>query len=338
MSRVVSLLPPISARPGASPGSTPIALAGPLAALQAAAIGLLVVTVVVLTGWASAPLSSASAPDALRAAAQGWLLAHHTDLAVPGGRITMAPLGLLLLPGGLLLAAASRASRAAGVDGARRGALLTLTIALPYAVVAALLAIGAGGAGKGLSAWQAGAHALAFSVLTAGPAVVHEAAIADRLLRRLPVAGRSMLVGAGAGVLGMIGSGALLVAVALLWHHRRHVEVIAALSPGGVGGVLLTVFGILLLPNAALWGASYALGPGFAVGTDTAVAPGDVVLGAVPAVPLLTALPASGSASPAGYAVLVVPVLAGVLIGLTVGKNYSEDTALLLYYLSIFRP
>ena len=125
----------------------------------------------------------------------------------------------------------------------------------------------------------------------------------------------------------MIGSGSLIVAVALLWHHRRHVEVIAALSPGGVGGVLLTVFGILLLPNAALWGASYALGPGFAVGTGTTVAPGDVVLGAVPAVPLLTALPESGPGSPAGYAVLVVPVLAGVLIGLTVERRLAAPGA-----------
>jgi hypothetical protein len=136
-----------------------------------------------------------------------------------------------------------------------------------------------------------------------------------------------VLVGAGAGVLALVGSGAAIVGVALLWHHRRHVDVISALAPGGVGGVLLTVLGILLLPNAAVWAVAYALGPGFAVGTGTSVAPGEVVLGPLPAVPLLTALPGNGQGSPVGYGVLVIPVLAGVLIGVIVERRLTAPGA-----------
>jgi hypothetical protein len=132
-----------------------------------------------------------------------------------------------------------------------------------------------------------------------------------------------VLAGTGAGVLGLVGSGALAVGAALLWHHQRHVDLIAALAPGAVGGALLTVFGVLLLPNAAIWGAAYVLGPGFAVGTDTAVAPGGVALGSVPAVPLLAALPHSGGGSLAAYTVLLVPVVAAIVIAVTVERRLA---------------
>lgn len=322
MSRVVNLpLLSRSARPDAPVRALqPRALVGPLAAAQAAALGLVVVTLVVLLGWATAAYSRASAADALSVAAQGWLLAHHTDLVVPGGRVTIAPLGLLLLPGGLVVVTAAWAARAAGVDSVRSGALLAVAVCLPYAAVAALVAAGLG---EVASRWQAGASALVIAAGATGLAVVREAGLAPRLLDRVPLAARGVLAGAGAGVLGLVGSGALVFGAGLLWRHQRHVDLVTALAPGAVGGVLLTVLGLLLLPNAAVWGAAYVLGPGFAVGTGTVVAPGGVALGAVPAVPLLAALPPSGPGSAATYAVLLVPVLAGMLIALTVERRLS---------------
>jgi hypothetical protein len=61
------------------------------------------------------------------------------------------------------------------------------------------------------------------------------------------------------------------------------------------------------------------LGPGFAFGIGTAVAPSGSALGAVPAFPMLAALPVrSEAAFPAwlGFFVLVMPYLAGALAGL----------------------
>jgi hypothetical protein len=93
-----------------------------------------------------------------------------------------------------------------------------------------------------------------------------------------------------------------------------------ALDPGLVGGVLLLVIGLLLVPNAAIWAAGYVAGPGFAVGVGTGVSPFGAVLGPVPALPLLAALPA-GAPPQAMRLVLIAPLLAGVLAGLTVARR-----------------
>ena len=50
----------------------------------------------------------------------------------------------------------------------------------------------------------------------------------------------------------------------------------------------------LVAPNLALLGSAYLLGPGFAFGTGTTVSPTAVSLGAVPAFPVLAALPNEG--------------------------------------------
>ena len=63
------------------------------------------------------------------------------------------------------------------------------------------------------------------------------------------------------------------------------------------------------VPNAALFTGSWLLGPGFAVGGATLVSPSAVVLGPLPVVPILAALPEVGT--PAGWvgALMVLPPL-----------------------------
>ena len=80
------------------------------------------------------------------------------------------------------------------------------------------------------------------------------------------------------------------------------------------GGILLAALCLLYVPTAAVWGLAYVVGPGFAVGAGTSVSVAGADLGAVPAFPLLAALPQEPG--PAwGPLVLVVPLLAGVLAG-----------------------
>ena len=126
-------------------------------------------------------------------------------------------------------------------------------------------------------------------------------------------------------VLGMLGSGAVLgrrgcgaggrVArgsrARVPGGHRRA-------SPGLAGAALLLLAQLAYAPNAIIWAIAYALGPGFAFGTGTVVAPTGSALGAVPIFPMLAALP-SGS-RPGGPAllpvlILAVPYLAGMFGG-----------------------
>ena len=90
--------------------SAGIVLAGLRAALVAGLLGLLVVVVPVLALWAVDDRAGAGLADAVRTGAQLWLVAHGASLEVPGGEYGLTPLGLLAVPGWLLL----RAGRAPG--------------------------------------------------------------------------------------------------------------------------------------------------------------------------------------------------------------------------------
>ena len=74
---------------------------------------------------------------------------------------------------------------------------------------------------------------------------------------------------------------------------------------------------LLIAPNLAAWGSSYLLGPGFALGSGTVVAPSGVALGPVPAVPVLAAVPDVRGSPTWLLSVLAVPVLCGLLVGWT---------------------
>ncbi|MCZ0973306.1 DUF6350 family protein [Streptomyces albulus] len=80
----------------------------------------------------------------------------------------------------------------------------------------------------------------------------------------------------------------------------------------GLSTVLLLC--LALLPNAAVWGAAYGLGPGFTVGTGTTVGPlGTSPRPALPHFPLLSGLPEPGpGAWPVVLLALAVPAAAVV--------------------------
>ena len=68
--------------------------------------------------------------------------------------------------------------------------------------------------------------------------------------------------------------------------HRGEVSgVVSGLHAGTSGTLLVLLICVLYAPTAVVWGTSYLVGPGFAVGTGTTVAITGVHLGAVPAAP-----------------------------------------------------
>ena len=84
---------------------------------------------------------------------------------------------------------------------------------------------------------------------------------------------------------------------------------LSRLHTDGPGGLMYTLVGIAFVPNAVLLAGAYLLGPGFMVGTGTLVSPTAVVLGPVPAFPLLAALPGDGPTPWWTTGLLAVPVL-----------------------------
>ena len=74
-------------------------------------------------------------------------------------------------------------------------------------------------------------------------------------------------------------------------HLRRLQGGGGASSPGVGGSALLLLASLSYLPNSVIWAIAYMLGPGFSFGVGTAVSPSGSALGAVPAFPMLAALP-----------------------------------------------
>jgi hypothetical protein len=88
--------------------------------------------------------------------------------------------------------------------------------------------------------------------------------------------------------------------------------------------ILLLLVQLAYVPNAVIWAVSYMLGPGFAFGAGTVVAPTGSALGSLPSFPLLAALPsgAHGGLPPVlTVAVLALPYVAGVFGGLLMARS-----------------
>ena len=280
-------------------------------ALTAAGLGLLSTTVLVLVGWAAAADSGASGAEAVRASAYVWLVAHHTSLVLPTGTMAFTPLGLLLLPGALLWAAGGRAARAARVRDAGSALRLTGVMAVAYALVATVVAVVTATAAVRPVAWTAALASFVLAGGAGGAGVARAAGVRTELAERLPVRVRDAAVAASVAVAVVVAAGALLAAGSLAWNLDRAVEVSRSLGTGVVGGLLLALLGAAAAANAAVFGAAYLVGPGFAVGAGTSVAVGGVSLGAVPAFPLLAALPPDGPGPVVGWAVLAIPLVGG---------------------------
>jgi hypothetical protein len=80
------------------------------------------------------------------------------------------------------------------------------------------------------------------------------------------------------------------------------------------------------VPNAAIWAASFAVGPGFAVGAGTTITPSAAESGALPAFPLLAALPSDGPPPGAAALSMLLPLVAAVVVGLVVARRASMNT------------
>jgi hypothetical protein len=301
-------------RDEAERGRSPRA-AGLVAALRAAVLGLLVVGLPVLLVWASDSRSGVGVVDALRSGGRIWLLAHGASLELADGRVALTPVGLLLLPLALVAAAAAAAARATVPTSVRAAARLALWTGAAYAVLSAVVAVASSTAQAAVTPVQA----LLAGLLVGTAGGLAGALRPSRLWRAawhlLPARARRLLPAAVLATALLVGAGALLVGSSLAVHGSRAVELSGASDPGAAGGAALLLTGVALAPNAAVWGLSWLSGPGFAVGTGTAVSPFAHDLGPVPAVPLLAALPAQGLPGWLGALALAVPLLAGGLAG-----------------------
>ena len=328
--------PPNSGAPGMSSGAEggsgppapaaayrrPLMVTGAIAACAVAGTGVALLTTLTAIGWITAPHAGLGngLPAVLRTAITIWLAAHHVAFTLHGaGQIGMLPLGLLLIPGALLWRAGRWVVRSGEVARLRHVGYAALALALPYALLSGALALAARSSLAAPSLTQAVTGPFLAALVAGALGGAHALAPWRRLAALLPGRSRSVTMGSLLTLGLLVATGALLAGASLAVHLGQIRTLTDSLSPGPAGSALLLLAELAYVPNAIVWAIAFALGPGFAFGAGTFVAPTGSALGALPAFPMLAALP-SGGGVPAWLSLLVlaIPYLAaaagGVLI------------------------
>ncbi|RAJ50949.1 MULTISPECIES: cell division protein PerM [unclassified Streptomyces] len=326
-----------------SPGLSASLLNG----VVAAGLGLGALTVLVLALWISSPYPDSGPSGALHIAAALWLLAHGVELVrtdtLSGAPLPVGvtPLLLLALPAWLLYRAGRYATDASGEpDGPPPVPVRTawLGVVLGYLAVGTATALYCSGgelrpswgwltvtlplvaaAGAGTGVWSA--HGC-----PPGPLLVVLKAVPEPVRRLVfgadaPVRVDTAVRAAGASAAVLVGGGALLVAVSTVWHGDVARASFLQLTEGWTGRFAVLLLGMALVPNASVWAASYALGPGFVLGAGHPVHPfASDPAPLLPPFPLLAAVPDAGPGTRLNGAAVLVPVAAGMVAGWFVAR------------------
>lgn len=300
----------------------------PLGVAVVAAVG---VTVLGLLGLGAAvfvietldPTGRLSFGDCLAVAGRLWLLANGGELRLTSGPLVLAPL-LLTAVIAWALSRTARASVHLDPEGRTAGLVVPVVAGVHVAltlVLAFLLRSRDAGVGFGRTALAV----VVLAVLAVGWGAARESGLLDAVLDRLPGAARPVLRATLAGGLTAAGLCTAVVAVAVAADAHGYAALSGSLGGAGASAVGLLALGILLLPNAAAAALGLAAGPGFAVGAGTVVSVHGVTLGAVPALPLLAALPDTQAVPLVAFVSQAIPAIAGLVAGVTLGRWLSDD-------------
>ncbi|MCF8570255.1 DUF6350 family protein [Gordonia sp. HY002] len=276
--------------------------------------GLSIIAIVVVLGIVRI-LAGDGLSGIMSATAAGWLAVNQVPVTISGVTLGVLPLlPTLLVCAGTVKVVADGASTArelpdlVGIVGAALGGSVLVT-ALSLAVVADGAAVSAVGQPDPLSAFG-------YTILIQGAAVVVGIAIPSLrpILDEFAVPATER-VGARGGVIafGVLVSGGALLVFGSIVMHWGSVSTMIADGNSFDGYLGLTGLSILYLPNMVVGAAAVTTGTTAQLG-DTVFDAFDVSRGAVPPLPVVSALPETGLGG-LGALLFIVPLAAGVLLG-----------------------
>jgi hypothetical protein len=120
----------------------------------------------------------------------------------------------------------------------------------------------------------------------------------------------------------LIFSSSALIALGLGFGWVQVIGLYQGLGLSVLGGVMLTIGQLAILPNLIVYGASWISGSGFAIGTGSYVSPFAAELGPLPALPVFAALPTGGFER--GLIFILIPVLAALIATFFVARHADQ--------------
>ena len=276
------------------------------AGLLSVVCGWVLVTGVVVAGWLAAEPGTLG--QAIAAGTQLWLLANGGGASIGSASVTLIPWGITLLVAWLVARTAGYAAKHGNVDSPTVTPMVCIVTTLSYLVPLVAVALVVGGP------WPALRSGTVMLVVVAAAAAWGCCQARDSWpMDSWPAWSRAVPRAVAAAVLLMVAGGAAVLATGLAVNLDRIARLLATLDAGIVGNVALLLAQLAYAPNAIVWSACYALGPGFTLGGSSIVSPAATELGALPSIPLLAAVPDVGPGGVSHLWWLALGVAAGAV-------------------------
>ncbi|PPG30812.1 hypothetical protein C5E10_11820 [Pseudoclavibacter sp. RFBG4] len=224
--------------------------------------------------------------------------------------LRVMPLGLTLIT--VWLAHVTGVRVRAASDLIWPGLLLTGAV---FGAAAAGVSLAASGRGLDIGVWQT---AIVGTVVFLGAAFVGArgwqvapfGSVLSNLEERTRASVSQGLRAAGLMVTGILGAGAVLLLIAVLLGLASILALFQSLPLDVTSAIVVGLSQLVIAVNGIVWSAAWMLGSGFAIGTGSQVTPVETLVGPMPVLPLLGAIPASPPVL--AVSIIAVPVLVGL--------------------------
>ncbi|GGH62573.1 cell division protein PerM [Rothia aerolata] len=326
----------------------PLWLQGVVELAQTALYSLLAVFILLFAVWVAGGFDNRDVLSVAGLSAQIWQLIHgvplNLDIPVHGafdaisGTISLIPLGLTLIPLALCFRSGRRLAQAS-----YEGQFWVPTVAgaLAYMLISVLLSLFVSGeysSTNPLLAALVPCWVVLLGVIGGGwyesrslarMIGVNAAEWVSKFSQYSRWAGSyvwTVVKSSFVALLGFIAAGALLFTLAVFYNWNDILALYQNLHAGAIGDTAITLLQLGFIPNFVVWAMAWSTGAGFSFGTDTAANLQVTDLGALPALPILGAMPVP--VPPFSFLALLAPILAGALAGwwfFRAGENHFDE-------------
>lgn len=125
---------------------------------------------------------------------------------------------------------------------------------------------------------------------------------------------------AGVALLGLVAASSLVFTVNLIAHYVDVISLSQQLHVDVIGTIVLFLVNLAYLPTMLIWTLSWIVGPGFSLGIGASISPVAVVVGPVPGIPVLGAIPSSVNGF--SLAIVLLVIASGALASAAVLRSH----------------